>query len=52
MAWKHLLTPTYVGFMGTLGGLVLGHSFKEDVAQKWNGPRPQGGPDARDPGQS
>jgi hypothetical protein len=25
------LTGTYVAFMGTLGGLVLGHSIKEDV---------------------
>lgn len=42
----HALTPTYVGFMGTLGGLVIGHSFKEDYAEKMNGPRPPGGPDA------
>ena len=25
------LTTTYVAFMATLGGLVLGHSIKEDV---------------------
>jgi hypothetical protein len=31
MALLGKLTPTYVGFMGTLGGLVLGHSIKEDV---------------------
>jgi hypothetical protein len=41
----HNLTPTYVGFMGTLGGLVIGHSFKEDYAEKMNGPRPDAGPD-------
>lgn len=46
VAFMHLLTPTYVGFMGTLGGLVLGHSLKEDLAAKWNGPRAEGGPDA------
>jgi hypothetical protein len=31
MALLGKLTPTYIGFMGTLGGLVLGHSIKEDV---------------------
>jgi hypothetical protein len=45
MAFRHLLTPVYVGYMGTLGSLVLGHSIKEDWAQKLNGPPPPGGPD-------
>jgi len=45
MALVGKLTPVYVGFMGTLGGLVLGHSIKEDYAER-NGPRPPGGPDA------
>ena len=31
MAFLGKLTPAYIGFMGTLGGLVLGHSIKEDV---------------------
>ena len=45
MALAGKLTPVYVGFMGTLGGLVLGHSIKEDVmvAKK---DTPHGGPDA------
>jgi undecaprenyl pyrophosphate phosphatase UppP len=39
------LSMPYVYYMGTLGGLVLGHSIKEDVmASKM--PRPPGGPDA------
>jgi hypothetical protein len=46
MAIAGKLTPVYVGFMGTLGGLVLGHSIKEDYAEKLNGPRAPGGPDA------
>jgi hypothetical protein len=29
------LTTTYVYFMATLGGLVLGHSIKEDIAAKF-----------------
>jgi len=45
MALAGKLTPVYVGFMGTLGGLVLGHSIKEDIAERMNGPRPPGGPD-------
>jgi hypothetical protein len=45
MALAGKLTPVYVGFMGTLGGLVLGHSIKEDYAEKMNGPRQPGGPD-------
>jgi hypothetical protein len=46
MAWTGKLTTVYIGFMATLGGLVLGHSIKEDLAEKLNGPRPLGGPDA------
>jgi hypothetical protein len=46
MAWFGKLTLVYVSFMGTLGGLVLGHSIKEDVMAKKNGPPPPGGPDA------
>ncbi|MBZ5700241.1 MAG: hypothetical protein LAN84_00180 [Acidobacteriia bacterium] len=44
MALLGKLTPVYVGFMGTLGGLVLGHSIKEDVVAAKYGP-PPGGPD-------
>lgn len=46
LAWFGKLSPSYVAYMGTLGGLVVGHSLKDDLAEKWNGPRPQGGPDA------
>jgi hypothetical protein len=46
LAFKHLLTPVYVGYMGTLGALILGHSVKDDWSEKMNGPRPDGGPDA------
>lgn len=46
MALLGKLTPTYIGFMGTLGGLVLGHSIKEDVVAGIYGPPPPGGPDA------
>lgn len=28
----HRLDATYIGFMGTLLGAVIGHSFKEDKA--------------------
>ncbi len=45
LAWAGKLTPTYVGFMGTLGGLVLGHSIKEDIMAGRNVPQPAGGPD-------
>jgi hypothetical protein len=45
LAWKQMLTSVYVAYMIGLGGLVLGHSVKEDLAEKWNGPRPEGGPD-------
>lgn len=48
LAFLGKLTPVYVGFMGTLGGLVLGHSIKEDIMEAKNGPRPPGGPDACD----
>jgi hypothetical protein len=41
MALLGKLTPTYIGFMGTLGGLVLGHSIKEDVMAGRNCP-PEG----------
>jgi len=43
MALLGKLTPTYVGFMGTLGTLVLGHSIKEDVVAAKYGPPPSGG---------
>jgi len=50
MAALGKLTTTYIAFMGTLGGLVLAHSAKEDyVAAKIP---PAGGPGvgmARDP---
>jgi hypothetical protein len=41
-AGDSLLTSTYVYFMATLGGLVLGHSVKEDLVELKN--RAQGGP--------
>lgn len=44
MAWFGKLTPTYVAYLGTLGGLVLGHSIKEDVFAA-RGLAPPGGPD-------
>lgn len=38
------LTPNYIYYMATLGGLVLGHSVKEDIFARKN---PEaGGPDA------
>jgi hypothetical protein len=40
------LTPTYVAFMGTLGGLVLGHSVQENILVKNQGADTPGGPDA------
>ncbi|MGH9780914.1 MAG: hypothetical protein ACRD33_03765 [Candidatus Acidiferrales bacterium] len=46
-AWLGKLTPVYVGFMGTLGSLVLGHSIKEDIMEAKR-PWPPGGPDADD----
>lgn len=50
LAYFDKLTPTYVGFMGTLGGLVLGHSVKEDIVTLknkalGNGPPDPGGTD-------
>jgi hypothetical protein len=45
MALLGKLTPVYVGFMGTLGGLVLGHSIQENVLAA-NLPATPGGPDA------
>lgn len=30
----HRLDATYIAFMGTLLGAVIGHSFKEDYADK------------------
>lgn len=45
MAWFGKLTPTYVGYLGTLGGLVLGHSIKEDMMAGRNAPPALGGPD-------
>jgi hypothetical protein len=46
VTFLHLLTPTYIGFMGTLGGLVLGHSIKEDYAEAHGAPQRTGGIDA------
>ena len=43
MAIVGKLTPAYVAFMGTLGGLVLGHSVQENILVKNQDP---GGPDA------
>jgi hypothetical protein len=45
MAVYGKLTAVYVGFMGTLGGLVLGHSIQENVLAA-NLPSTPGGPDA------
>lgn len=30
MHWYHRLDATYIAYMGTLMGFVLGHSIKED----------------------
>jgi hypothetical protein len=50
LAYIDKLGTTYVYFMGTLGGLVLGHSVKEDLMQMKNraegGPPPERSPDA------
>ncbi len=43
LAWFGKLTPAYVGFMGTLGTLILGHSIKEDFMAGRNGPPPSAG---------
>jgi len=45
LQWIGKMTPTYVYFMGTLGGLVLLHSVKEDVLVGKDPPPPPGGPD-------
>jgi hypothetical protein len=45
MVFLGKLTPAYIGFMGTLGGLVLGHSIQENVLAA-NLPSTPGGPDA------
>ena len=56
MAWFGKLTPVYVAYMGTLGGLVLGHSIKEDFAARAAAAAgivtPLGGPDALNKNQS
>jgi hypothetical protein len=44
------LTMTYVYFMGTLGGLVLGHSIKDDVMAVTTGVPPLTGPEGVDKG--
>ena len=44
MAWFGKLSPVYVAYMGTLGGLALGHSIQENVLLPKSGP-PPGGPD-------
>jgi hypothetical protein len=41
----HRLDHVYVEFMVGLGGLVIGHSWKEDKAEQMLGPRPPAGPD-------
>jgi hypothetical protein len=38
LAFLGKLTAVYVAFMGTLGGLVLGHSVKEDFMAARFGP--------------
>jgi hypothetical protein len=43
MAFAGKLSPTYVAFMGTLGGLVLGHSVQENILVK---NQEKDGPDA------
>jgi hypothetical protein len=48
LAYIDKLTPVYVAFMGTLGGLVLGHSIKEDIVAGINGP-PAPSPDPGGP---
>lgn len=39
--WVHRLDGTYIAFMGTLMGFVLGHSVKEDLLQRNGPPGPQ-----------
>jgi len=43
------LTPVYVAYMGTLGGLVLGHAVQENIMAVKND-IPPGGPDADNKG--
>lgn len=45
MACFGKLTPVYVAYMGTLGGLILGHSVQENILAVKDCP-PPGGPDA------
>jgi|GEM_PF-3215721 len=45
MALVGKLSQVYVAYMIGLGGLVLAHSTKDDLAVKWNGARPPSGPD-------
>jgi hypothetical protein len=47
MAYFGKLTPVYVAYMGTLGGLILGHSVQENILAVKDCPSP-GGPDADD----
>lgn len=44
LAWTGKLDPVYVAFMGTLGGLVLGHAIQENVLAAKSGAPPPGGP--------
>jgi hypothetical protein len=45
MALAGKLTTVYVAYLATLGGLVLGHSVKEDILTARFGPQ-GGSPDA------
>lgn len=38
MHWFHRLDGTYITFMGTLMGFILGHSVKEDYFSKPDAP--------------
>jgi hypothetical protein len=40
MHFLHRLDPTYLGFMATLMGFVLGHSVKEDYFSPGKTPSP------------
>lgn len=44
MVFLGKMTPAYIGFMGTLGGLVLGHSIQENVLAANLPPTQPGGP--------
>ncbi|PWT75523.1 MAG: hypothetical protein C5B59_08575 [Bacteroidetes bacterium] len=37
LAWFHRLDMSYVALVGTIQGMVLGHSIKEDWFEKKNG---------------